>query len=109
MSGKPVGSAGSRNTTGSALATANPLSSAASTKSSSGPETGVRARGKRTGRSATPFPIRLLASGQPSGLMLEDEAVEDGLGDLAGLGIELSDRFELKSQVVGWSSILRVE
>ena len=35
----------------------------------------------------------LLGGGETAGLVLEDEAVEHGLGDLAGVGVELSDGF----------------
>lgn len=40
--------------------------------------------------------LGLSASGELLGLVLEDEAIEDGLGDLAGFGVELRDGLELK-------------
>lgn len=60
-------------------------------------------------RSQPAVRFRLLAGGELLGLVLEDESVEDGLGDPSGFGVELRHRLELEPEVVAGGSVYGVE
>ena len=53
--------------------------------------------------------LGLVSRGEFLGLVLEDESVEDGLGDLASFRVELGDGLELQPEVVAWAAILGLE